>query len=176
MPAGLPVPSKYERSCPHKFLLRFTTRISVVTVYKENYLMTVRAVAENLFVQGAMPHLVGGRHRDSGKYVFPFPEGEEVHAYERVALNPVGTLWSWTIQRFRPKSPPYIGPEAFEPYAVGYVELAGQVIVETRIVNVNFDAIRIGDRYRTTVIPFARDADGTVVMTYAFEPAERLAA
>ena len=32
-------------------------------------------------------------------------------------------LWSWTVQRFRPKSPPYAGPVAFEPYAVGYVDL-----------------------------------------------------
>jgi uncharacterized OB-fold protein len=35
-----------------------------------------------------------------------------------------GTLWTWTIQCFRPKSPPYAGDaESFEPYGVGYVEL-----------------------------------------------------
>jgi uncharacterized OB-fold protein len=136
--------------------------------------MASRPVAGNLFAGGAAPHLFGGRHRESGRHVFPFPDGGDAEFYERVPLHPVGELWSWTIQRFRPKSPPYAGPEAFEPYAVGYVELPGQVIVETRLVNVAFDAIRIGDVYRTTVIPFARDPDGTEVLTYAFEPAEGL--
>ena len=45
-----------------------------------------------------------------------------------------GTLWTWTVQRFRPKSPPYAGrPEEFEPYGVGYVELPGEVRVEARL-------------------------------------------
>ena len=43
-----------------------------------------------------------------------------------------GTLWTWTVQGFRPKSPPYEGPVEFEPYPVGYVELPGEVKVETR--------------------------------------------
>lgn len=134
--------------------------------------MASRPVAENLFEEGAAPHLVGGRHRETGRHVFPFPEGQEATEYQRVPLLPVGELWSWTIQRFRPKSPPYTGPEAFEPYAIGYVELPGQVIVETRLANVDFDALRIGAPYRVTVIPFARDPDGTQVLTYAFEPVE----
>lgn len=134
--------------------------------------MTARPVANDLFEAGAQPYLYGGRHRETGRHVFPFPEGGEAEFYERVALEAEGTLWSWTIQRFRPKSPPYTGPEAFEPYAVGYVELPGQVIVETRLVNVDFAELRIGDRFRTTTIAFGQDADGTDVLTYAFEPAE----
>jgi uncharacterized protein len=134
--------------------------------------MATRPVADNLFEEGAEPRLIGGRHRETGVHVFPFPAGLEAAEYDRVALAPEGALWSWTIQRFRPKSPPYIGPEAFEPYAVGYVELAGQVIVETRLVNVDFDRLAIGDAYRTAIIPFAQDADGTAVLTYAFEPVE----
>lgn len=138
--------------------------------------MATRAVADNLFEEGAVPRLIGGRHRESGRHVFPFPAGMEAEDYDRVPLEPTGKLWSWTIQRFRPKSPPYTGPEAFEPFAVGYVELAGQVIVETRLVNVAFDALRIGARFRTTLVPFAQDADGTAVLTYAFEPVEGAAA
>ena len=30
-----------------------------------------------------------------------------------------GTLWTWTVQGFRPKSPPYAGPAEFEPYPSG---------------------------------------------------------
>ena len=42
-----------------------------------------------------------------------------------------GELWSWTIQHIQPK-PPYRGPEPFEPFAVGYVDL-GPVRVEARL-------------------------------------------
>lgn len=42
-----------------------------------------------------------------------------------------GTLWTWTVQRFPPKSPPYVPPpEGFTPFAVGYVELADGSRVE----------------------------------------------
>ncbi len=76
----------------------------------------------------------------------------------QVRLPRRGKIWSWTVQRFRPKSPPYIGPEDFEPFAVGYVELAGAVIVEARLTNVAFDALKIGMEVETVLIPFASDA------------------
>ncbi|ETD33238.1 Zn-ribbon domain-containing OB-fold protein [Williamsia sp. D3] len=41
-----------------------------------------------------------------------------------VELSTHGRVWAYTIQRFPPKSPPYIPPaEGFSPFAVGYVEL-----------------------------------------------------
>ncbi|MEU6195931.1 OB-fold domain-containing protein [Streptomyces sp. NPDC047061] len=43
---------------------------------------------------------------------------------EPVLLSATGTLWTWTVQRYPPKSPPYVPPAAgFTPYTVGYVEL-----------------------------------------------------
>lgn len=43
---------------------------------------------------------------------------------EQVVLSGTGTLWTWTVQRYAPKSPPYAEPAAgFEPFTVGYVEL-----------------------------------------------------
>jgi uncharacterized OB-fold protein len=102
--------------------------------------------------------------------VFPCPEGSEAALYDPVELGREGTLWSWTIQRFRPKSPPYAGPEAFEPFALGYVALPGETIVEARLTGVAFDAIRVGMGLSLTMVPFAEDADGTVVLTYAFAP------
>lgn len=88
-----------------------------------------------------------------------------------MALPRRGRIWSWTVQRFRPKSPPYIGPEEFEPYAVAYVELPDAVIVETRLANVAFDALKIGMEVETTLVPFAVDAAGASLVTYAFQPA-----
>ncbi|MGI5452767.1 Zn-ribbon domain-containing OB-fold protein [Streptomyces sp. CA-249302] len=43
---------------------------------------------------------------------------------EPVVLSGTGTLWTWTVQRYAPKSPPYVPPaDGFAPFAVGYVEL-----------------------------------------------------
>ncbi len=131
---------------------------------------STRPVCEGLFSAVEPPRLMGGRHRRTGRYVFPMPEGIDAADYDSVPLTPQGRLWSWTIQRFRPKSPPYAGPEEFEPFAVGYVELEGQVIVEGRLIGVEFDALRIGAPFRTVIVPFTSDPDGTVVTTYAFAP------
>lgn len=45
-------------------------------------------------------------------------------------LSGTGTLWTWTVQRYPPKSPPYEPPSGgFVPFALGYVELAEGVRV-----------------------------------------------
>jgi len=46
-------------------------------------------------------------------------------------LSTRGTVWGFTVQRFAPKSPPYVVPEGgFVPFAVGYVELPEGIKVE----------------------------------------------
>jgi uncharacterized OB-fold protein len=132
--------------------------------------MAERPVAEDVFTMDGAPHLIGGRSHADGRIVFPMPSGGEAALYEPVALSPRGKLWSYTVQRFRPKSPPYIGPDAFAPYAVGYVELPGEVIVESRLVDVAFDELRCGIEMELAIIPFATDPDGTAVTTFAFRP------
>ena len=48
-----------------------------------------------------------------------------------LVLGSIGTVWGFTVQRFAPKSPPYVVPEGgFVPFAVGYVELPEGVKVE----------------------------------------------
>ena len=48
-----------------------------------------------------------------------------------IDLSTTGTVWTATIQRFPPKSPPYVPPAGgFRPYAVGYVALPEGVKVE----------------------------------------------
>jgi len=138
----------------------------------ESTLENTRPVAADLISSEAEPRLIGGRHLKTGRIVFPCPSGPEGVDYEPFPLARQGTLWSWTVQRFRPGSPPYAGPATFEPYAVGYVELAGQTIVESRLVDVAFDALAIGQRMQLAVLPFKRDADGTTVTTFAFRPVQ----
>lgn len=128
--------------------------------------MNERPIAPDLFRPGAEPRLIGGRHRRTGKLVFPLDAGDA--DYEACELPPRGTLWSFTVQRFRPKTPPYAGPEAFEPYAVGYVELPGALIVESRLTGIRFEDLRIGMPLQLTTMPLCTAADGSIVTTYAF--------
>lgn len=133
--------------------------------------MAERPIAADVFTTGGDPRLIGGRSHADGRIVFPMPGGGEAALYDPVLLSPRGKLWSYTVQRFRPKSPPYTGPDAFTPYAVGYVELPGEVIVESRLVDVDLEKLRCGIDMELTIIPFAADPDGTIVITYAFRPA-----
>lgn len=61
-----------------------------------------------------------------------------------IALSRRGQLWSWTVQRFSPKSPPYLPPvDGFVPFVVGYVELAEGVRVEA-VVDVPLEQVSMG--------------------------------
>lgn len=113
------------------------------------------------------PVLLAGRDRSDGRLVFPLPL--DVDRFDRFELPDRGSLWSFTIQRFRPKSPPYAGPEAFHPYAVGYVALGDAIIVESRLVGAEFEDLHIGMALRLTLEPFVL-ATGETRLTYAFTP------
>lgn len=122
-------------------------------------------IAGGLWTDEADPRLIGGQRKTDGEIVFPMPQGDAEADYDAVPLARRGTLWSWTIQSFPPKSPPYEGPAEFEPFAIGYVELPGQVIVETRLTRA--DGLRIGMPVKLTIIPFDQTRE-----TYAFAPLE----
>ncbi len=122
-------------------------------------------IAPGLWTDEAEPRLIGGRRAD-GEIVFPRPQGDAATDYEALPLSRMGTLWSWTRQDFEPK-PPYAGPQPFEPFLLGYVEL-DEVIVETRLVGAALGDLRLGMPMRLTIVPF--DAGR---LTYAFEPDRR---
>ena len=137
--------------------------------------MAARMVAEGLDRgEGADARLLGGRRRSDGRVVFPAPQGDAADGYEEIELPAHGTLWSFTVQRFRPK-PPYAGPgdeRSFSPYAVGYVELPGAIIVESRLETPDFQRLSIGMPMAFTLQTLRIDPDGQDVLTYAFKPAE----
>ena len=85
-------------------------------------------------------------------------------------LSRRGRLWAWTTQEFPPPSPPYSGPtgDAFVPFGVGYVELADEVKVETRLTET--EGLRIGMNMELVMVPFRTDGDGNEVVTFAFRP------
>lgn len=119
-------------------------------------------IAAGLWDDGPPARLIGGR-KANGEIVFPLPD-ERQDAFERVALSTTGTLWSWTSQEFQPK-PPFDGPEPFEPFLLGYIELANEVIVESRIVGTSIDRLTLGMPMQLVIVRFDDQRS-----TYAFRP------
>ena len=120
-------------------------------------------LAPGIWTAEAEPRLIGGRGAD-GRICFPMPSGDAAADFEALPLSRRGTLWSWTVQRFEPKRPPYSGPVPFAPFMLGYVELPGEVIVETRLEGI--EAPEIGMALELRIVPFDGDRS-----TYAFGPA-----
>jgi len=110
-----------------------------------------------------MTALVGSRCTECAVTVYPAEEAcpRCGRGAAPTALSTVGRLWTWTVQRFAPKSPPYVPPpEGFRPFAVGYVELPEGVRVAA-VLEGDLGAIRIGAPYRieaTAGVPRATPA------------------
>jgi len=152
---------------------------------------SVKPITEGLFtVADGLVRLIGSQCARCGTVAFPrqfsCPKCTSVEVSERL-LARRGTLWSWTIQCFPPKSPPYAvdDPDTFEPYGVGYVELPGEVRVEARLTEADPDRLRIGMPMELTLVPAPGGAGGGCqggrppvastargVVTYAFRPVE----
>lgn len=82
-----------------------------------------------------------------------------------------GTLVAWTTQGF-PPGPPYKGPNGtdFVPFGVGLVQLGDVIRVEGRLTENDPDKLKFGMEVELTMIPFATDADGDELITFAFAP------
>jgi uncharacterized OB-fold protein len=129
----------------------------------------------DLWSDGSEPQLMGGR-LPSGQIVFPMPVGEAAEGVEPYKLSRRGKLWSWTSQGFLPKEPyegPGSGPGAdgnggppdFQPFLLGYVELPGEVIVESRITGARLEDLYLGMELEFCIMPFNATHD-----TFAFRP------
>ena len=139
--------------------------------------MTTRVpVADGIFTWPSdEPRLLGSRCINCGIHVFPVQDGCPrcmSNESEQVELERRGTLWSWTVQGFPPKAPPYLGPtgDDFVPFGVGYVELPGQVRVESRLTLADPEQLRIGMEMELIIDSLGTDDDGNELITYAFAP------
>lgn len=122
------------------------------------------------------PRLIGSRCIDCDTYAFPAQSSCQRCAgtnTERTLLSNRGTLWTWTVQGFPPKAPPFKGdanPATFKPFGVGYVELPGQVKVEARLTESDPEFLKIGMELQMVLEPITVDAAGNDVVTFAFAP------
>jgi uncharacterized OB-fold protein len=136
---------------------------------------TARAIDPGLFTWPSdEPRLIGSRCRSCGLVNFPAADGCSrctANDTEEHLLASTGELWTWTVQGFRPKSPPYEGPVDFTPYLVGYVALPGEVKVETLIVGTTADDVEIGMPMELVIIPFESSVTNEPLVTFAFQPA-----
>jgi uncharacterized protein len=89
----------------------------------------------------SVPSLRGSRCTSCGNVAFPAAVGcQRCGSRETTSLELArdGVVWAHTVQRFAPKSPPYVPPaEGFQPFAVGYVELPDGVRVEAVLESVD---------------------------------------
>jgi uncharacterized OB-fold protein len=134
-------------------------------------------VAEGLFTWPSdEPQLIGAQCASCRLVGFPAGPACQrcggTEATERL-LPGRGTLWTFTTQDFRPPSPPYDGADTaatFQPYALGYVELSGEVMVEARLTESDPARLSIGQPMRLAIVPYSVSPDGTEIMTFAFAP------
>ena len=119
------------------------------------------------------PRLVGSACRACGAVTFPGKgscprcTGTDV---ARHLLATTGTLWAFTVQGFPPKEPYVRAGAPFEPFGVGYVDLGGEVLVETRIVADDLETLHVGLPMELVLEPLEVAGTGEVVVTYAFGP------
>lgn len=134
-------------------------------------------MAEGLFTWPAdQPQLIGSSCRACGTITFPAQDscpcctGRET---EQRLLGRQGRLWTFTVQAFCPKTPPYSGPDrdgTFTPFGVGYVELPGEVKVESRLTGAAPGEFCIGMEMELVVVPFGHTPTGDEIVTFAFAP------
>ncbi len=83
-------------------------------------------------------------------------------------MPPHGTLYSYTVQGYRP--PPLFRQDDWAPYAIGVVELDGGLRVMGMLSGCALDAIEIGMPLRLGVTRLYADDEGHDVLTYVFRP------
>ena len=134
-------------------------------------------IAEGLFTwPAAKPALLASRCKHCGIASFPAAQSCMACSGQDVAVEELpgrGTLWTWTIQQFMPKTPYKSNETAqtFRPYGVGYVELPGGVRVEGRLTENDPKKLHIGMPMEVVFEPYRTEDNGDEVINFFFKPA-----
>ena len=133
-------------------------------------------IAEGLFTwPAANPALLGSRCQDCGIATFPAAESCMACSGQNVSVEELpgrGTLWTWTVQQFMPKTPYKSNEsmETFKPYGVGYLELPGGVRVEGRLTENDPGKLHIGMEMDVVFEPYRTEDNGDEVINFFFRP------
>ena len=137
-------------------------------------------IAEGLFTWPSNdPRLLGSKCQACGVVIFPAQSSCPACSStdtKNIEMERRGKLWTYTIQGFLPNRPPYEGPETaetFKPFGVGYVELADQTRVQTRIKTRDVSKLKIGMEMELVVEKYM-ERDGKDVIAYFFQPVDEL--
>ena len=120
-------------------------------------------------------HLIGSKCVECGEVKFPagsFCPQCCRETTEKIPLSQRGSLYSFTVQRFRPPRP-YKGPEPFEPYGVGMVELPEGLRVTSVLEESDPERLRVGMELELMITKFFEDEEGREVLGYKFKPIDR---
>lgn len=134
-----------------------------------------RLIDPTLFTDVAgVLHLAGSACDDCATVTFPAQgscprcTGQRVR---RHALASDGLLWAFTVQGFLPK-PPYLGSRGpFRAFGVGYVDLGGEVLVESRLLVTAIADLHVGLPMRLVLEQLPGETDEPI-WTFAFTPAD----
>ncbi len=124
----------------------------------------------------ADPQLIASACGDCAATVFPAQPRCPRCSGDRMSqtlLPRTGALIAWTTQGFPPGAP-YLGPTGkdFVPFGVGLVQLGDVIRVEGRLTENDPEKLQFGMPVELTMIPFATDADGNEIVTFAFRPVD----
>jgi len=139
-----------------------------------NIAMHSAPVVQGLFEgQGDATRLLASRCRGCGSVYFPrslscrHPRCTD-KAPQDIQLGPQGTLYSFTVQAYRP--PALFVMDNLAPYALGLVELPEGLRVMAMLTGRSPQDWRIGESVALTTEVLYRDSEGRDVLTYQFRP------
>ncbi|RJX32471.1 MAG: hypothetical protein C4525_10335 [Desulfarculus sp.] len=105
-----------------------------------------------------------------------FPEYHEQHrpgcsreGVEKILLNRIGKLASYTVQHYMPP-PPFRTEKDITPYPIGMVEFPEGIQVVGIMVDYKEDDLVLGREVETTTFTLYRDDKGQEIVTWAFRP------
>ena len=140
--------------------------------------MTDCPIHPNLFTWPASnPVLLGGKCPHCGEVSFPAQlscRNCGQNDSKLVELGDRGSLWTWTIQNFLPKSP-YVSDETaetFKPYGVGYIEMPAGIRIESRLLIADPIRLRIGMPMKLVIEKFSSNDQGGSNLCFAFDGLE----
>ena len=118
--------------------------------------------------------LMGTRCRECGEVLL----GEAIACQlcqsqnvESISLSRTGKLYSYTIN-WNPPPGDYKGPEPFQPYAVGLVELPEGIRIMSVLTDCDFDKLSVNMDLELSIEELYKDEEGNTVVTYKFRPQE----